>query len=284
MTEKHCYTFTTHQYTDGLWDVSATYIIHLKNNGREKDIETQLSQLHPSNIVHICNNAGYKKCNKPDLIAQIPPADLIHAFMTVFKDAKSRGYGAILVLEDDFQFDMNELQSANKNTHCTNINRFIHTNTATSYVLKLGGMPFVLLPRTTNTYYGITCGMHCCIYSKPYQEKLLVNSHLDIGQDWDVYNNLFTSAEIHVYYKSLCNQYFTSTDNSKHWGGENPIYRIFGFFIILFMKCCKLDTSFAAYPYLYVFAKLWVFIILFIMLLYYGIRYTPIKKAARLRK
>ena len=55
-----CYTFENRNYTNGMFNVDATYIIHLENNGRYQNIENQLSQIAPSNKVYILRNKGYK--------------------------------------------------------------------------------------------------------------------------------------------------------------------------------------------------------------------------------
>jgi acetylglutamate kinase len=59
-----CYEFKTINFDDGLFknnSIDATYIIHLKHNGRIHDINKQLIEYHPNNIVHIVLNEGFKK-------------------------------------------------------------------------------------------------------------------------------------------------------------------------------------------------------------------------------
>ena len=64
-----CYYTKTHYYTDPLFkEVDATYIIHLEGNEeRYKNIENQLLLHHPTKIVHILFNKGYKNGNKPNV-------------------------------------------------------------------------------------------------------------------------------------------------------------------------------------------------------------------------
>lgn len=59
-----CYRFEQYKYTDGLLNdsVDATYILHLEDNGRLESIKKQLNQCHPTNIVYIVFDKGYKKC------------------------------------------------------------------------------------------------------------------------------------------------------------------------------------------------------------------------------
>ena len=53
-----CYSFKYIKYNDGLFDktVSATYVIHLKGNGRYENIISQLNEYHPTSDVYILLN------------------------------------------------------------------------------------------------------------------------------------------------------------------------------------------------------------------------------------
>ncbi len=65
----NCYTFKKIIYDNVLLDnVEATYIIHLKDNGRLEDIQKQLKEYQPTKIVYIVFNEGFKKCKKPEFI------------------------------------------------------------------------------------------------------------------------------------------------------------------------------------------------------------------------
>ena len=55
-----CYTFEQIEYSNGLLDLDATYIIHLEGNGRIENIKSQLNEYHPTNLVYILYNKGYK--------------------------------------------------------------------------------------------------------------------------------------------------------------------------------------------------------------------------------
>jgi len=101
----HCYTFKKITYTEGFLDksVDATYIIHLKDNGREEHIYKQLKEYQPTKVVYIAYNLGFKNCSKK-LIEQISYQDLSDAFMQCFKHANENDYDNVLILEDDFIF------------------------------------------------------------------------------------------------------------------------------------------------------------------------------------
>ena len=54
-----CYYIKTLYFNDPLFnETDATYIIHLENNGRYKNIEKELKKYHPTNIVHSLFNKG----------------------------------------------------------------------------------------------------------------------------------------------------------------------------------------------------------------------------------
>ena len=95
--------------------VDATYIIHLKGNGRYKNIKKQLKQYSLTKNIHIVINKGYKKYKKTNIDS--PAKDLIHAYMFCFEHAKQ--YNNILILEDDFMID------PRLHNHKDNINNFV---------------------------------------------------------------------------------------------------------------------------------------------------------------
>ena len=65
-----CYEIKKYTYDVGILDnsVDATYIIHLKHNGRYEHIQEQLKEYHPTKTVYIVYNEGFKKCEKNSLI------------------------------------------------------------------------------------------------------------------------------------------------------------------------------------------------------------------------
>ena len=81
----NCYSFEILNYTDGMFNkcTDATYIIHLENNGRYVDIQKQLNNFHPNNIVYILFNKGYKCKNNPKI--NKANLDLTDAYIYIFK-------------------------------------------------------------------------------------------------------------------------------------------------------------------------------------------------------
>ena len=93
---KSCYHFQLRTYEHVLFkQIDATYIIHLKNNGRETSIEEQLANSPPSHLVYLVENQGYKTCPKK-LHEYKPSHDLTDAFLQVFRHA----HRYILILDD----------------------------------------------------------------------------------------------------------------------------------------------------------------------------------------
>ena len=101
-----CYSFKYIKYNDGLFNktVSATYVIHLKGNGRYENIISQLNEYCPTSDVYILMNNGYKKCNKTKNIVY-PADDLIDAFFQIFKH-----YLRIMILQHRVSLDQKEHQ------------------------------------------------------------------------------------------------------------------------------------------------------------------------------
>jgi len=207
-----CYRFEKLEYKSGFLDgcVDATYIIHLDGNGRLPHIDEQLQKFQPSRTVYVAINSGFKKCEK-NLPDATPPHDLIHAFLSVFKDAEQKGFNNILVLEDDFIFDDAILMKDNTNSIC----KFIKGLEKEAFLYSLGCLPYIQVPisyRHRNAV--IKGGMHACIYTKGIRQQL-VKTNIKQISDWDIYMNLHVKQ--YMYYIPLCYQLFPETENSKHW-------------------------------------------------------------------
>ena len=256
-----CYTFETRNYTNGLFNVDATYIIHLENNGRYQNIENQLSQFTPSNKVYILINKGYK-C-KQDI--NIPDSnDLIDANLTILNDAKLKNYENILILEDDFMFDE---RLHNKN-HQDNINKFIKTHKNQDYCFILGCIPYIQIPYNSTTYRGYSGGAHSIIYSKSIIHKIIKDTNKING--WDIYIKTKYIWNNYIYYTPLCYQLFPDTENSRHWGQNSYIAYILNYIAKIFIKILGLDKSIEpGYTIMYVLSKLLFFVLLYLIYKFY---------------
>lgn len=265
----HCYTFEEFNYTNGLLDpsVDATYIIHLKNNGRMDAIQDQLSSFQPTSTVFIVHNQGFKTCNKR-LIEQVSYQDLTDAFLQCFKHADEQGYGNILILEDDFIFSQ-EIKSP---LHLDNINSFLIEKKDENMIYYLGCIPILIAPCQINfqQYYSFkSCCTHAIIYSQQVRRAKL-NLNL---KHWDVIIENGVSSR-YLYYKPLCYQTFPETENKQTWGEkDNQLVVTVKNWTIKLLNLDK--TPEPGYATLYAFSKLLSIVLLYLLyiiakfLLYY---------------
>lgn len=211
MQNNKCYRFEKLEFTDGLIDLDATYIIHLDGNSERLDnINNQLSKYHPTNIVYILHNKGYKTCEK-NLHLNEAKIDLIDAFLYIFKDAQQKNYGTILILEDDFIFDKKIRDVAVRK----NITNFIKKKEKEPMIYMLGCLPFLQQPYDyNNNKLLLGIGTHACIYTKNIRDKILQEDQTKII-DWD-YHTLFMYPR-YLYHLPLCYQLFPETENQKDW-------------------------------------------------------------------
>lgn len=260
----NCYRFETIINNDnGFLDksVDATYIIHLEGNGRLNNIRNQLQYFQPSKTVYILFNKGFKKCTK-NLYTDSAPVDLIDAFLHVFQDAQKKRYENILVLEDDFFFNKQILDS----NVSQNISDFLSNKKRenASFMYYLGCIPFLQAPYSgSHKRLILSCGTHACIYSKALRKSVL-NTPVENISDWDIYHNLYTTR--YAYNEPLCYQLFPDTDNSMEWSKN---YFNMGQILPLLFKQFGLDKKVEpGYTVFYTFSLLqyyfWIFIIILI--------------------
>ena len=215
----NCYRFQQENYNQGFLDggISATYIIHLEGNGRLAHVKSQLARYHPSKIVYILFNKGYKECAK-NLRDNVPPVDLVDAYRTVMEHAEAQHYQNILVLEDDFIFDEKILEEGE---HTGRILTFLKEHSDTSFTYSLGCLPILQVP--TPSYYTrqtlLNCGTHSVIYTEKCRKQVLRDFQEQrpffLKEDWDIYtNHRFVQ---YMYYIPLCYQLFKDTENQRHW-------------------------------------------------------------------
>jgi len=231
---KKCYKLEKLNYSNGLLDLDATYIIHLEGNGRLKHILYQLKEYKPTNLIYIVHNKGYKKCEKK-LHLHEPQIDLIDAFIYIFNDAKSKNYENILILEDDFIFSSKIKDPKTRKSVVSFINEKNKNNE--TFIYMLGCLPVLQKPYGDNTNQ-LLCGMgtHACIYPKKCIEKIL-NSDQTTFIDWDFHQ--FTNFTRYMFYEPLCYQLFPETENQKNWKSFGGLKYLF----LLLVKFCKLDVK-----------------------------------------
>jgi hypothetical protein len=261
-----CFSFEKKNYNDGFFNksIDATYIIHLEGNGRLKSINNQLDNYHPTNLVYIVFNKGYKKCKKEVYINE-PAKDLMNAYLTIFKHAKEQKYNNILILEDDFLFS----PKIKDNVHIENINIFLSSHINSNIQYYLGTIPWLRVPyiHDNNHYIGlITTGSHSVVYTKSNREKILqVSEQKLMSWDWDVYNLIYSRS--YMYYIPLCYQLFYETDNRKKWGNQNIFTRLLGISITYIFDFLNMDKHVEpGYSYFYNFSIIIFYIILCLIL------------------
>jgi hypothetical protein len=233
-----CYSLKEYHFEDPIFnDIEATYIIHLEGNGRYEHIEKQLQTYHPTKIVYVVLNKGFKKCEKDKRIDK-SPLDLCDAFFTIFKDANEKKYENIIVLEDDFIFDEKILDK----THASSIETFLKEKQGNLFAYYLGTLPF--LQMTLNTAHNrvlFSGGTHACIYPQTFIKHMVENVKQETVLDWDNYMNVKHTR--YKYHTPLCYQLFPQTENQQYWGCENQISHYVSKIGIEFIKILKLDTN-----------------------------------------
>lgn len=254
------YKFKKIVFDDGLLNpsVDATYIIHLENNGRYNHIYQQLLEYHPTNIVYILFNRGYKKSNKKSFINKTC-LDLVDAFLEVFKHSEIYNYNNILILEDDFIFNKKIKEIKHKN----NINNNIIDLYNKDFIYYLGTVPFLTFPSELfNNKVIPGGGAHAIVYSRLYRNKILKIDQEKII-DWDhlVISNSIKYLNSYIYYIPLCYQVFPETENSKTTN----------FFIKFIIKLTNLNKKpEPGFSIFYLLSKLlfWIIIFIIIILIY----------------
>jgi hypothetical protein len=238
-----CYTFKRMEVEKGLFDssVDATYVITLEGNGRYERVVEQLKKYHPTRVLYIMTNRGYKRCKK-DLEKDLPRYDLTDAFINVFKHAKAEQYRNILVLEDDFIFSDRILEPDVGGR----VNQFVSARLDTHFIYLLGCLPFLQLPYDSNNNM-VVCsgGTHAIIYSRSSRERALQDYQNITIDDWDSYNNF--NINRFTYYEPLVYQIFTMTDNRKQWALPDFILNLAGFVIWLFKLDIQVEPGYSIF-------------------------------------
>jgi hypothetical protein len=243
-----CYKLETFYNKNPLFTtVDATYIIHLKGNGRYENVKKQLQEYSFTEHVHIVMNEGYKKCHKPNINS--PAKDLIDAYLYCIKDAEK--YNTILILEDDFIVNKHIYE------HIDSINTFVESHT--HFIYRIGCYPYVMFPYDINNYRGISGGAHAVVYSKSVRTEI-ESYTIDQIDDWDVFLNQLSLN--YIYYTPLVYQLLPETENQKKWGDYNFILFFFGKLFIYIIKILQLDKQIEpGYSILYTIAKSWIFLL-----------------------
>jgi hypothetical protein len=238
--ENDCLTFEKYSFQKGFIDetIDATYIIHLKDNGRIDNIKDQINKYKTTKVVYIVYNKGFKNCKKPDHV-QSSANDLFDVIINIFKHSNKMNYENILVLEDDYIFS----EKIEDKFHQTNINSFLITNRDKPFIYLLGCVPFILFPYDKYNYRGLLASTtHSVIYNSKMRDIILSKNPADV-KNHDDYFMMHLYSYKYVYYTPLCYQLFPETENQASWGeGMGPL-KIIPYIIIQIFKLLKMDIQ-----------------------------------------
>lgn len=237
-----CYSFEKHINVNSMFEgyIDAVYVIHLEGNGRIENIKKQLQEYKLARDVYIVYNKGYKKCDKPDNIKS-SNKDIIDVNKTVYRDALSKNYKTILVLEDDFIINP---EIAEKE-HIKNIKKFLRDNQNTKYIYYLGALPLFSYPYDNNNHRCKCCyTAHSVIYSDLMlkdimQKEYILDKHEHIDE-FLVYEYIKEDCTFH-YHKPLIYQIFPLTENRKQWHTNK--YRLHKHISDYFIKWTNFDKN-----------------------------------------
>ena len=276
MENQHCYKFLPYETTmQGVLDncVDATYIIHLKGNGRMPNIEKQLKRIIPTKTTYIIENPGFKTCKKI-LREQKSQYDLIDAFLNAFYHAKENNYNNILILEDDFMWNDNLNDEKVGNSICN----FINEKNDTNFIYSLGCAPFM---KINMGYEHQRClfpaTAHSIIYGKKFREKMLesksresITPIFQLFTHWDFQIYYMERTNYFCYKSPLCYQIFPQTENQKNWPTLGGII----FIQLGIIRLLKLDKQPSpGFEILYVVGDV-TFYILLLIVIYFIYRLT----------
>jgi len=178
MINNHCYKFEEKNYKKGIFDnfVDATYIITMINSKRHENIIKQLDEYQPTKKIFILYNYGYITCKK-NLRENTPSYDLTDAYINILYHSKLQNFNNILILEDDFIFDIKIKDKEIINE----INYFMNKNTNNKINFNLGPIPLLSYPNIIkhNNIFKSICsfGSHGIIYNKNIQGRKSIKNY-----------------------------------------------------------------------------------------------------------
>jgi hypothetical protein len=216
-----CYTFKIVNFDNSILDsfIDMTYVLVMENSKREKNMYKELNLFKPTKKVKIQYNKGFKNCKKK-LYDYQTNWDLMDATYNIMLDAKKNDYKNILILEEDFIANNDEI--TNKNIK--NIKNYI-TNEKIDVYLLGNFIPSINVKFNTHlkcSYYKLPCGgTHGYIITntgidtfihlyKSGNYNLLKNISNNGHIDW-LYNS--TYFKTYYYYKPLIIQPLEETEN-----------------------------------------------------------------------
>lgn len=216
-----CYEYKYIKYPSGVYDsfVDITYIITITGSQRSKDLYEKLKLFNPTSNICIVYNKGYKKCNKI-LMKQNSGFDLSNAYFNIFYHSIKKNYGNVMILEDDFEFD---LKLNNDPTVINDMKTFFDNRKKESFMYNLGPFsqlcnPFITL--SLNHYKVLyATNTHGLIYTKKVRYDSLRYFFTISNEELMSFDGFICKYFTMYFYKyPLCYQLFPVTENSELWG------------------------------------------------------------------
>jgi len=266
-----CYEFKKIVHNNGLLNncVDVTYILYLEGNGRWNNIINQLNIYHPTSIVYIVINKGYKNCEKKNINNTVH--DILITNIQIFEHALKNKYNNILVLEDDFIFNPKILEKK----HTNNICNFINNINNKTFCYLLGCLPLFRIPSNYNTSLVIGyAAQHSCIYSRKLYIKIIKDYYdKKIVYSIDLYLALYNNFNNYMYNVPLCYQLFITTDNSYNWSKDiynNNNIILYNMTVIAkkIFKFLNLDIKFEPGYFFFYNTSLLLFYLIIIIIIY----------------
>lgn len=213
-------------YEKGLFDnyIDCIYIATLENSNRKESYLYQLNKFKLHKNIIIQYNKGFKNIKKK-LLKQTTIQDINDVYYHIFLHAKKNNYSNIIVFEDDFFF-INITQKI-----VDDIGIFINNNNYDIY--NLGTSINISYPYTLKHHKSIiSTSAQGVIYSNKYFNKYIYLYNIGFDNQNDLIWNKFNIIK-YKYYKPLCFQLYTYTENLKNWKLSNIAY--------LFIKLVRLN-------------------------------------------
>lgn len=194
--------------------IDVTYVITMKDSERYNMVYKKLEVFNPTSTVIVLNNFGYKKCKKI-LHKQNSAFDLTNAYLNVFYHSIKNNYKNILILEDDFEFDMVKMKDMKI---INDLRYFFNKHRGEEFIYNIGTVPslFNIIPVDTNHYRGFKIGYsQSIIYSNEIKVKVLIQG---LNTKIEHFDHFISKQFVNYFYKTpLCYQIFKKTENSSLW-------------------------------------------------------------------
>lgn len=206
--------------------VDGAYVLLMENSKREAGVRAQLAEHAVVPEIDLQFNKGYKKCHKPELPAEMPSHDLMHATITAFRTALERGQRRVLVLEDDFEIEPTCAADAKE------VCAFIRKHSPDVY--NLGPFGALAWPIAAHRPLGgYIAGTQGVIYSESYMRWAVDRYAADpIARTDDMI--VHSPATCYAYHRTLVSQTLPATENRADWGNDA---------LDLIIRKLRLDTS-----------------------------------------